>query len=71
MHERVTTILFQAMNYQALNYSEYKSSVILFAVYNFRARGPGEGRGGRPGLPVPNSPYGFRGHDAALNRIDK
>ena len=26
-----------------------------------------ESRGGRPGLPVPNSPYGLRGHKAILN----
>ena len=26
-----------------------------------------ESRGGRPGLPVPNSPYGLRGRKATLN----
>ena len=25
-----------------------------------------ESRGGRPGLPVPNKPYGFRGHKATF-----
>ena len=27
-----------------------------------------ESRGGRPGLPVPNKPDGFRGHKATLER---
>ena len=26
-----------------------------------------ESRGGRPGLPVPNGPYGLCGHEATLN----
>ena len=26
-----------------------------------------ESRGGRPGLPVPNKPYGFRGREVTLN----
>ena len=34
----------------------------------FRCRGQDlcESRGGRPGLPVPNSPYGLCGHKATL-----
>ena len=32
-----------------------------------RVRQPCECRGGRPGLPVPNSPYGLCGHKATLN----
>ena len=28
-------------------------------------------RGGRPGLPVPNSPYGVCGHKATLNELDE
>ena len=32
-----------------------------------RARELCESRGGRPGLPVPNSPYGFCGRKATLN----
>ena len=30
-----------------------------------------ESRGGRPGLPVPNSPYGFCGRKAALIKLTK
>ena len=33
----------------------------------FRAQELCESRGGRPGLPVPNSPYGLCGHEATLN----
>ena len=33
----------------------------------FRAQEVCEGRGGRPGLSVPNSPYGLRGRTATLN----
>ena len=29
-----------------------------------------ESRGGRPGVPVPNKPYGFCGRKAALNQTD-
>ena len=29
-----------------------------------------EGRGGRPGLPVPNSPYGLCDRKATLNEAD-
>ena len=29
-----------------------------------------ESRGGRPGVPVPNNPYGFCGRKAALNETD-
>ena len=32
-----------------------------------RAQGLCESRGGRPGLPVPNSPYGLCGRKATLN----
>ena len=32
-----------------------------------RALEPRESRGGRPGLPVPNSPYGLSGRKATLN----
>ena len=28
-----------------------------------------ESRGGRPGLPVPNSPYGLCGREAAVNTV--
>ena len=30
-----------------------------------------ESRGGRPGLPVPNRPYGLCGRDAALDWMTK
>ena len=33
---------------------------------SFRAQELCESRGGRPGLPVPNSPYGLCGREAAL-----
>ena len=33
----------------------------------FRAQELCESGGGRPGLPVPNSPDGFRGHEATLD----
>ena len=33
----------------------------------YRAQELRESRGGRPGLPVPNSPYGLRGRKATLN----
>ena len=33
-----------------------------------RAREPCESRGGRPGLPVPNSPYGLCGRKAVLKQ---
>ena len=29
-----------------------------------------ESRGGRPGLPVPNNPYGLCGRKAALKKIE-
>ena len=35
--------------------------------HNDRAQELCENRGGRPGLPVPNKPYGFCGRKAALN----
>ena len=38
------------------------------ALWPFRAQELCEGRGGRPGLPVPNSPYGLCGHKATLNQ---
>ena len=34
---------------------------------NCSAQELGESRGGRPGLPVPDSPYGFCGRKAILN----
>ena len=34
-----------------------------------RAQGLCESGGGRPGLPVPNSPYGLCGRKAALNCV--
>ena len=34
-----------------------------------RAQGLCESRGGRPGLPVPNSPYGPFGREATLNQL--
>ena len=34
---------------------------------NFRAQEPYGSQGGRPGRPVPNSPYGLSGHKATLN----
>ena len=34
---------------------------------SFRAQEVCESRGGRPGLPVPNRPYGLCGRKAALN----
>ena len=36
-------------------------------VSNVRAQELCESRGGRPGLPVPNSPYGLCGRKATLN----
>ena len=38
-----------------------------FIIIGFRAQELRERRGGRPGFPVPNSPYGFYGRKAALN----
>ena len=35
--------------------------------YTFRAQKLCERRGGRPGFPVPNSPYGLCGRKATLN----
>ena len=35
--------------------------------YSHRAQKLCESRGGRPGLPVPNSPYGLCGRKATLN----
>ena len=35
--------------------------------YCHRAQGLCESRGGRPGLPVPNSPYGLCGRKATFN----
>ena len=37
----------------------------------FRAQQLCESRGGRPGLPVPNKPYGFCGREATLNWKEK
>ena len=34
---------------------------------DFRGQELCERSGGRPGLPVPNSPYGLRGREATLN----
>ena len=34
---------------------------------SFRAQEPYGSQGGRPGRPVPNSPYGLSGHKATLN----
>ena len=39
----------------------------LLLVAKKRIQGLCEIRGGRPGLPVPNSPYGLSGHRATLN----
>ena len=36
-------------------------------VGSYRAQDLYESRGGRPGLPVPNSPYGLCGRKATLN----
>ena len=42
--------------------------IISKQVYSsVRAQELCENRGGRPGLPVPNSPYGLRGRKATLN----
>ena len=38
-----------------------------FRLNTCRAQELCEGRGGRPGLPVHNSPYGLRGRKATLN----
>ena len=34
---------------------------------SFQSSGVCESRGSRPGLPVPDSPYGLRGREATLN----
>ena len=49
----------------------FRLSFFLFLFLFFlnpamRAQEPCEGRGGRPGLPVPNSPYGLCGRKATL-----
>ena len=36
----------------------------------FRAQELCKSRGGRPGLPVPNSPYGLRGRKTTLNSLN-
>ena len=43
----------------------YMSSQVTVTL--LRAQELFESRGGRPGLPVPNSPYGLCGHKATLN----
>ena len=40
-------------------------------VSNVRAQELCESRGGRPGLPVPNSPYGLCGRKATLNWFNR
>ena len=41
--------------------------VLTYQTISLGAQGLCEGRGGRPGLPVPNGPYGLRGRKATLN----
>ena len=41
--------------------------VLTYQTISLGAQGLCEGRGGRPGLPVPNSQYGLGGRKATLN----
>ena len=41
--------------------------MVTFGAFVFRAQELCESRGGCPGLPVPNSPYGLCGRKATLN----
>ena len=41
----------------------------FYTLHRFRVQELCESRGGRPGLPGPNKPYGFCGRKATLNRI--
>ena len=49
---------------QARSYSLY---ICMTQTWSVRARELCGSRGGRPGLPVPNRPYGFCGRKATLN----
>ena len=48
----------------------YVQSFRVVACGHVRARELCESRGGRPPLPVPNSPYGLCGRKATLNHVD-
>ena len=47
-----------------------QQSILRHASLLCRAQWLCEGRGGRPGLPVPNSPYGLCGRKATLNLVN-
>ena len=46
-------------------------SLLTIRLAGFSAQELCESRGGRPGLPVPNSPYGLCGRKATLNLTER
>ena len=44
--------------------------ILKFQLPSVELRSCVKSRGGRPGLPVPNSPYGLCGREATLNKSD-
>ena len=45
---------------------KYSYKLVRHALAHFRAQELRESRGGRPGLPVPNKPYGLCGRKATF-----